>query len=204
MARASKQQMALNRHAIVATSSRLFRAQGLNGVSVNDLMAAVGLTHGGFYGHFASKDQLAAIACRQALDDSRARWQSACRQPDQDNLGNLAAFYLSAAHRDNIDDGCAITALASDVARESEDKPVRAVYIDGVKSMLARLESFSNNDNQPEERQQALARLALLVGSLTLARATAGDPLSDAFLAAARQSLLKEQAKPGDTPRHQE
>ncbi|WP_145557107.1 TetR/AcrR family transcriptional regulator [Yersinia canariae] len=193
MARVSKQQMALNREAIVQTSSQLFRARGLNGVSVNDLMAAVGLTHGGFYGHFTSKDELAAIASRQALDDSNTRWQEVSRQPEQYNLRTLVELYLSPTHRDHVEDGCAITALASDVAREDNEKPVCEVYLSGVKSMLERLESVSDIEDPEQRKQHVLAQLAMLSGALTLARATAGDKLSDEFLAAAKKSLLGEE-----------
>ncbi|QHB33128.1 TetR/AcrR family transcriptional regulator [Yersinia canariae] len=193
MARVSKQQMALNREAIVQTSSQLFRARGLNGVSVNDLMAAVGLTHGGFYGHFTSKDELAAIASRQALNDSNTRWQEVSRQPEQYNLRTLVELYLSPTHRDHVEDGCAITALASDVAREDNEKPVCEVYLSGVKSMLERLESVSDIEDPEQRKQHVLAQLAMLSGALTLARATAGDKLSDEFLAAAKKSLLGEE-----------
>lgn len=190
MARVSKQQMALNREAIIETSSQLFRARGLNGVSVNDLMAAVGLTHGGFYGHFASKDELAAIASRKALDDASTRWQEISSQPDQNNLRTLVEFYLSPTHRDHAENGCTITALASDVARENDENPVCEVYLSGVKSLLARVESISEIDDPEQRRQHALAQLAMLSGALTLARATAGDKLSDEFLDAAQKALL--------------
>ena len=194
MARVSKQQMALNREAIVETSSQLFRARGLNGVSVNDLMAAVGLTHGGFYGHFASKDELAAIASRKALDDSSARWQEISSQPDQNNLRTLVELYLSPIHRDHAENGCAITALASDVARENDDSPVCEAYLSGVKSMLARVESVSNIEDAEQRRQHALAQFAMLSGALMLARATTGDKLSDEFLDAAKKALLREES----------
>ncbi|WP_242365083.1 TetR/AcrR family transcriptional regulator [Yersinia enterocolitica] len=194
MARVSKQQMALNREAIVETSSQLFRARGLNGVSVNDLMAAVGLTHGGFYGHFTSKDELAAIASRKALDESSTCWQEISSEPDQNNLRTLVEFYLSPTHRDHAENGCAITALASDVARENDDNPVCEVYLSGVKSMLARLESVSNIEDPEQRRQHALAQFAMMSGALTLARATAGNKLSDEFLDAAKKALLREES----------
>ncbi|MFV8800587.1 TetR/AcrR family transcriptional regulator [Yersinia sp. LJYL362] len=194
MARVSKQQMALNREAIVETSSQLFRARGLNGVSVNDLMAAVGLTHGGFYGHFASKDELAAIASRKALDDSSTRWQEISSQADQNNLRTLVELYLSPIHRDHAENGCAITALASDVARENDDNPVCKVYLSGVKSMLARVESVSNIEDAEQRRQHALAQFAMLSGALMLARATTGDKLSDEFLDAAKKALLADES----------
>ncbi|CNL39139.1 TetR/AcrR family transcriptional regulator [Yersinia aleksiciae] len=193
MARVSKQQMALNHEAIVQTSSQLFRARGLNGVSVNDLMAAVGLTHGGFYGHFSSKDELAAIASRKAIDDSRVRWEEISSQPDRHNLRTLVELYLSPEHRDRMEDGCTITALASDVARENSENPVCEVYLCGVKSMLERLESLSDIADDEQRRQHALAQFAMLSGALTLARATAGDKISDEFLAAAKKALLGEE-----------
>ncbi|WP_145488086.1 TetR/AcrR family transcriptional regulator [Yersinia aleksiciae] len=193
MARVSKQQMALNHEAIVQTSSQLFRARGLNGVSVNDLMAAVGLTHGGFYGHFSSKDELAAIASRKAIDDSRVRWEEISSQPDRHNLRTLVELYLSPEHRDRMEDGCTITALASDVARENSENPVCEVYLCGVRSMLERLESLSDIADDEQRRQHALAQFAMLSGALALARATAGDKISDEFLAAAKKALLGEE-----------
>ncbi|RRO05485.1 TetR/AcrR family transcriptional regulator [Pectobacterium aquaticum] len=190
MARVSKQQMERNREEIIQVSSQLFRERGLNGVSVNDLMAAAGLTHGGFYGHFASKDELAAIASRKALEDSRSRWQEITQHAGQHDLQTMVEHYLSPAHRDGAKDGCALTALASDIARESEDKPIREVYLSGVRAMLDRLESLSTIKDKDQRRLHALAQFALLSGALTLARATAGDPLSDDFLIAAKKALL--------------
>ncbi|MBQ4769275.1 TetR family transcriptional regulator [Pectobacterium versatile] len=192
MARVSKQQMERNREEIIQVSSQLFRERGLNGVSVNDLMAAAGLTHGGFYGHFASKDELAAIASRKAFEDSGVRWQEISQRSDQHDLRTIVELYLSPAHRDGVKDGCAITALASDIARESEDKPVREVYLSGVRAMLDRLESLSTIEDKEQRRLHTLAQFALLSGALTLARATAGDPLSDDFLIAAKKALLGE------------
>lgn len=192
MARVSKKQMERNREEIIQVSSQLFRERGLNGVSVNDLMAAAGLTHGGFYGHFASKDELAAIASRKAMDDSSAHWQEICHQPDHHDLRTLVEYYLSPEHRDGVKDGCTITALACDIAREDENKPVREVYLCGVKAMLERLASVSEITDDEERRAHALVQCALLSGALTLARATAGDPLSDEFLLAAKKALLGE------------
>lgn len=190
MARVSKQQMERNREEIIHVSSQLFRERGLNGVSVNDLMAAAGLTHGGFYGHFASKDELVAIASRKTFEDVNIQWHAISQQPGKNNLHTLVESYLSVSHRDDVKDGCAITALASDVARESEEKPVREVYLNGVKAMLDRLESLADTQDDEQRRQQALTQTVLLVGALMLARATAGDPLSDEFLAAAKKTLL--------------
>ncbi|MUZ66470.1 TetR family transcriptional regulator, partial [Agrobacterium vitis] len=75
MPRVSREQTKLNRHAIEEASSRLFRERGIDAVSVADLMGAAGLTTGGFYGHFASKDELAGVACNIAFDDAARRWR---------------------------------------------------------------------------------------------------------------------------------
>ncbi|MGM3173069.1 TetR/AcrR family transcriptional regulator [Dickeya lacustris] len=192
MARVSKQQMERNREEIIHVSSQLFRERGLNGVSVNDLMAAAGLTHGGFYGHFASKDELVAIASRKTFEDVNTQWQAISQQPGKNTLSTLLDVYLSARHRDDVKDGCAITALAGDVARESAEKPIREVYLNGVKDMLNRLESLSDKHDDEQRQQQVLTQTALLVGALMLSRATAGDPLSDAFIIAAKTALLNE------------
>jgi TetR/AcrR family transcriptional repressor of nem operon len=188
MARVSKQQMERNREAIELVSSQLFRERGLNGVSVNDLMAAVGLTHGGFYGHFASKDDLAAVAGRRAVEESTLRWENT---PGEHSLQALVDGYLDVKHRDCPAEGCVVAALASDVAREGPDKPVHQAYLGGVRAMLARLEALAPQ----QDRQQALAQMAMLVGALTLARATRGDALSEQFLNAAHQALLQPQAE---------
>lgn len=195
MARVSKQQMERNREAIERVSSQLFRERGLNGVSVNDLMAAVGLTHGGFYGHFASKDELAAVASRRAAEESDQRWEAQSGQPGKHTLQTLVDNYLDVKHRDCPAEGCMVTALASDVAREGADKPVHQAYLSGAKSMLARLESLSPSEDEQQRHQQALVQMAMLVGAVTLARATRGDELSEQFLDAARQALLPKGAE---------
>lgn len=153
-------------------------------------MASAGLTHGGFYGHFSSKDELVAIASRKALDDSASRWQEIRHQSHHDDFRTLVEAYLSQIHRDAAKDGCAITALASDVAREEEDKPVREVYLSGVRAMLERLESVSDRQDAEQSRQHALVQFSPLLGALTLARATAGGALSDEFLMAAKKALV--------------
>ncbi|MDT3251848.1 TetR/AcrR family transcriptional regulator [Serratia sp. root2] len=195
MARVSKQQMERNREAIERVSSQLFRERGLNGVSVNDLMAAVGLTHGGFYGHFASKDELAAVASRRAAEESGQRWETLSGQPGKHTLQTLVDNYLDVKHRDCPAEGCMVTALAGDVAREGADKPVHQAYLSGAKAMLARLESLSPSEDEQQRHQQALVQMAMLVGALTLARATRGDELSEQFLDAARQALLPKGAE---------
>ena len=193
MARVSKQQMEKNREEIIRVSSQLFRERGLDSVSVNDLMNAAGLTHGGFYGHFASKDELVAVACGHAFAQSGEQWQ----QADKQDLRQLAEQYLTPRHRDNPAEGCPIAALLGDVAREPQVSPISVAYIEGVKQMLSRIDAASGQDSHPERPgDQALVHLALIAGALLLSRATKGDPLSGRFLEAAKQQLLADSSQP--------
>ena len=193
MARASREQAEKHREAIEQASSRLFRERGLNGVSVAELMAGAGLTHGGFYGHFSSKDALAAQASKRAFEESARRWTRRIERAEGDKRAmraNLVEPYLTKAHCASPGDGCAAVALASDIAREPADKPVRQVYIDGFRQMVEDWMKTVDHEDPAERRKLALAQLATLVGAMTLARATEGDALSEDILAAAREMLL--------------
>lgn len=191
MPRVSREQTDENRRLIEAASARLFKERGLNGVSVTDIMASAGLTHGGFYGHFESKDELAAVACERAFGESALRWRALVKEDagEQAFVDALAKHYLSAKQRDEPGGGCPAVGLATDVAREDTTKPVRGVYVQGLKSMLGRLASFAGPRPSKRARQRAIARLSMLVGAATLARAVRGDPLSDEILTAVRDYL---------------
>lgn len=191
MPRVSRAQTDSNRAAIEATSARLFREQGIKNVSVADLMAAVGLTHGGFYGHFASKDALAAVACTHAFTQAHERWTErvASQSSPDAALQHLFQAYLRPESRDIAGTGCPLPALAADVAREPADKPVRAAYLTGLNDLLSVLLPLQGTGDATTDRSQALAQLSTLVGALLLSRATQGDALSDELLAAARAHL---------------
>ncbi len=188
MGRVSKEQMERNRANIIKTSAELFREHGLDGVSVNDIMAAVGLTHGGFYGQFSSKDELEALACQQAFDDVSTSFSSS----GITTFDAFVDYYLSSAHRDSAGKGCAVTALASDVLRKPPEKAVREVYRDGVRKMASQLAAIQGGAQVDTPSDLHLAQLAMLTGALILARATEGDGLSERFLAATKKCLLEE------------
>jgi TetR/AcrR family transcriptional repressor of nem operon len=192
MPRVSREQSERNRQAIEEVSARLFREHGFRGVSVEHLMAAAGLTHGGFYGHFDSKDELTAIACSKAFDQSQQSWS---RRIDEavdrrSAYAQIVSQYLSTRQRDESAKGCPLASFAVDVAREAEDKPVRRAFLEGVKGLADTLTGLLGKRRARSAREQALAHLATLVGALALARATRGDPISDEFLQSARQELL--------------
>lgn len=192
MPRVSRAQAAQNRELIEATSSRLMREQGIHGVSVADLMQAAGLTHGGFYGHFESKDALAAEVCDKAFAESLERWQTRVARAGSATAGRdaIVAAYLRSAHRDQPGSGCPTVALAVDVAREPADKPVHAAYVAGIQAQIEALSALAPGLDPDADRREALLLLATLVGAQALARATRGDGISEEFLAAARTALL--------------
>lgn len=193
MPRASKQQSQDHRLAITDASARLMRERGVHGVSVAELMAAVGLTHGGFYGHFESKEALTGEACTYAFAASVQRWQqSIAAQPDRESaLLALAESYLSTRSRDRPGISCPATALACDVAREPPGTPLRCAFAAGTGQLIEALVSLQKGEDPAADRREAMAQLATLVGAVILARATAGDALSDELLAAARISLAR-------------
>lgn len=191
MPRVSREQADLNRAAIEHAASMLFREKGINGVSVADLMSAAGLTHGGFYGHFSSKDELAASACAHAFGQSLQRWERrVAGRCDEDARTALIDAYLSRKQLRDIGNACAALTLASDVAREPADKPVHDAYQAGVAGLLEVLTAVSPADKPQERRKQALVQLSTMVGAMSLARAVQDEALADELIAAAREHLL--------------
>jgi TetR/AcrR family transcriptional repressor of nem operon len=192
MPRVSRAQAQSHREAITDASSRLFRERGLKAVSVADLMGAAGLTHGGFYGHFESKDALAAAAAAHAFGQSAEKWRRrAARAADAGAArASLVEAYLEPRSVRNVGEGCPTVALAGDVARESAAAPVRAAYVEGLESLLAILARVEQAGDAAADRRAALADYAAMVGGLLLARATAGTPLSAELLDAMRERLL--------------
>ncbi|WP_395607139.1 TetR/AcrR family transcriptional regulator [Pseudomonas sp. B22129] len=198
MPRVSRKQAELNREIIVEAATHLFRERGLHGISLSDVMGAAGLTHGGFYGHFASKEALATEACQKAFEQSNLGWQekinsSADKQSARDAI---LRPYFSATHRDNPGDGCPISAFTPDMCHEPADTALQHAFIEGVKHSLAIFAQLQDDD-----RQSLLAKYAMMIGALTLARATRGNALSDEFLTAAQNTLLpeKKSAAPVDS-----
>lgn len=188
MPRVSRQQTELNRERILESAARLFREQGFRTPSVADLMQAAGLTHGGFYGHFDSKDDLAVQACEHAFAQSHKRWQER-REHDGDPATarrTIVQAYLSAAHRDNPGDSCPVSALVGEMAHAQSHSPLQQQYVNGLEQLLALMTTTDAGIEPAAARREALTQYALLVGALSLARATRGTALSDELLEAAR------------------
>jgi len=191
MPRVSRQQTERNREIILQVATRLFRERGLKGLSVAEVMSAAGLTHGGFYGHFESKEALAAQACRQAFAQSVQRWAERIA-PTRDRKGARQALvenYLADSNRDLPGEGCPTVGFSGDVCREPADSPLRLAYREGVGALLDDYEGVMEQPQADERRKAALIEFTLMVGAITLARATEGDPLSDEILQATRDYL---------------
>lgn len=186
--RVSHEKAAENRERIVDTASRLFRQKGFDGVGVDAIMNGAGLTHGGFYGHFRSKDDLAAEAVTRALE------RSVERQSRFTDLGDLVSDYLSERHRADRANGCIIAALGADMARQG--RGVRRGLTAHLRARLARLADLLRGGTAASRRKRAIATLAGTVGALMLARAVDDPALSNEILAAARDAFGK--ARPAD------
>lgn len=182
MGRVPQQQAEENRRRVVETAARLFREKGTH-LSVADLMKASGLTHGGFYKQFASKDALIDEATTHAFAElaqlHAAGLERHAGQRDEARQA-LIDNYLSVEHRDNPADGCPAAALAADMAREPADSEARRVYVEGVGDFAKAL---------ADEEHDGLVRLSTMIGALVLSRATKGSSLSEEVLVAAREEL---------------
>jgi len=186
--RVSREKAAENRDRIIEAAGALFRERGFGGISVADIMQAADLTHGGFYGHFASKDDLVAQACRQAMAVAIASWEkTASREPD-DAFTALLTRYLSPRHRDDPARGCVFAALGADAARSGP--LVHDAFADGLEPLIALLAESAPGKSKAARRRKAVAAMAGLVGALLLARAIGKRELSDEILEATRRQLL--------------
>ncbi|MDB5562128.1 MAG: putative transcriptional regulator, TetR family [Hyphomicrobiales bacterium] len=191
--RSSRQDTERHREAIIDAAARLVREKGFDAVSIPLLMAEIGMTHGGFYRHFASKEALAPLALARAFQDGvgLADTASANNPDDPDGaLTELVATYLSTDHRDNPGAGCSSSALAGDMARQDADNPLRKAYESGVSDMVDAIEKLSG-PKSPQSHEKALLTLSTMIGALLLSRATRGSTISDEFLAAARDGIIE-------------
>lgn len=186
--RVSRAQAAANHQRIIDAAATLFRAKGFGGIGIADVMSAADLTHGGFYGHFASKDDLVAQASRQAMARAAANWASVVAGAANEPYAALLRHYLSPRHRDDPGRGCIFAALGNDAARSG--KSVREAFAEGLHGLIDILVGVVPGRAKTVRQRRALAAMATLVGALVLARAVRETPLSDEILEAARQELL--------------
>lgn len=178
----SQAEKARSRERILAEASRQIREGGLESVSVGALMKRVGLTHGGFYGHFESRDVLIAEALERALSEGEAK-TGAGRAGGRAPFADLVQGYLSRSHREARDSGCAVAALVCDAARA--DAAPRGVMSEHVETFFDSVAQSLGGDEEA-----ALVAVSAMVGALALSRVTADPERSDAILKAVRDHLV--------------
>lgn len=178
--RITKEQKQENHDRIVAIASEMFRERGYDGVGVAELMERAGLTHGGFYNHFRSKEDLIAKATMRSFGETGERYA------DLDAL-TLIDLYVSRAHRDHRATGCPAAALSCEAARQTDE--TRAVFGAGIEALLGGLQQdlARNGVSGPGARAQAISVLAQAVGAVILSRACPDtSTLADEILEACR------------------
>jgi TetR/AcrR family transcriptional repressor of nem operon len=193
----SKSQKARTHKRIVAIASKRFREKGLGGLGIAELMKDAGLTVGGFYKHFESRDQLVAEAVGSAFGDWQRRVEAAAASGGPSvSVSDLIDDYLSEAHRKNPGTGCGFSALAPEIARS--DKRTRALTSEQVRKDIELLAGLLPGMNKRSARSNAILTFSAVVGAMALARAVSDESLSREIMKTVAK-LLKNSA-----PQHQD
>jgi TetR/AcrR family transcriptional regulator, transcriptional repressor for nem operon len=180
----------LETHArIVKKASVRLREKGAHGIGVADLMKEAGLTHGGFYAHFDSREALVVEAFAYAMDRSTDRWRKLAEQTlPEKRLSAIVDGYLTPAHRDDPGRGCPVPALSAEIARESPK--TRKAFAAKLEEMIDAIAEQIPDSSPKAARKQAIASLATMMGTMILARVAGSGEFSDEILAAGRDAVL--------------
>lgn len=186
--RVSRAQAEENRERVIDVASRLFREHGFDGIGLKDLMKGAGLTQGGFYKQFDSKDDLAALASRRAMESATRRWSDAVAN-GADPLEAVISFYLSNDHRGEKAEGCPLVALGADAARQTAE--VRRPFEDGIRAHFEVLDELMGDSKCDAPSIKAMSILSLMVGAVTLSRIIEDESLSQGVLDAAAEDVRR-------------
>lgn len=188
--RKSRQDAAETRQRIVEAASAEFRLNGIAGTGLTDLMAAAGLTHGGFYKHFESKDQVVEESVTLAVESMmEAMKHTVSASPGKRGFHAAIAAYLSMDHLDDASDGCPFVALGSEVARSSDD--VRKATTAGFRKVVDLFASQLDGMSRAAARKEALLMLSTMIGAMTMARIVTDPDLAASILREANKSLTR-------------
>jgi TetR/AcrR family transcriptional repressor of nem operon len=188
--RYSKDHKAETHERIVKKASVRLRERGAAGLGVAELMKEAGLTHGGFYAHFASRDALISEAFVHAMEQAAKHWRKRADQaPEGEGLAAVVNGYLTAAHRDDIGNGCALPALGAEVSRASPK--VRKAVAAKLEKMIEVIAGEISGLGEKDARREAIGALATMMGALLLARMAGTGDLSDEILEAGRCAAQK-------------
>ena len=180
----SREQVAANRQKILESAARLFKARGFDAVTVADVMQAAGLTHGGFYGYFKSKDDLIAHTLAQIF----------AADPAELDLARYAESYLSMRHCQNVADGCPVAALGCETSRQTAE--ARAAMTTGLRQHLERLSAGARGRTTADKRRAAIGSWAAMVGAMIMARYSDDPKLSEELLAQTRAWIVDPKRNP--------
>ena len=184
---------------ILAAAESLFHKHGFEGASVERVMRAAGLTVGGFYAHFSSKESLLVEALRNFMQQRRVRWVAGLEElRGQEWLSHFVRRYLNRQRRDDPDNSCLMPSLLSDITRASPE--VQALFAEEMDALARKAQEHLNDEAGVTARQKAVATIALCFGAMTMAKATASQPFSDEVLEAARALLLAHGETPPPSP----
>ncbi|WP_049734351.1 TetR/AcrR family transcriptional regulator [Rhizobium ecuadorense] len=186
--RVSRAQAEANRETVINVASRLFREHGFDGIGLKDLMKGAGLTQGGFYKQFESKDDLVALASGRAMESAIRRW-SRVAAGSADPLEAVVGMYLSTGHQGEKGDGCPLAALGSDAARQSAE--VRAPFQNGIEAHLQVLDELIPASDGAKPYDKAMVVLSLMVGAVTISRIMTDQGMSERLLEAATDAVKR-------------
>jgi TetR/AcrR family transcriptional regulator, transcriptional repressor for nem operon len=191
--RYSKEHKAETHERIVKQASVRLRERGAHGIGVADLMKEVGLTHGGFYAHFDSREALVIEAFGYAMDRGNERWRKIAEEtPPEKRLAALVDSYLTTTHRDDPGRGCAVPSLGAEIARESPK--TRKAFAAKLERMIDMIADQILDVPPKAARKQAMATLATMMGTVVMSRIAGNGDFSDEILAAGREAVLSRAA----------
>lgn len=187
--RKSREEASETRKRIVETAAREFREKGVVGAGIADIMSAAGLTPGGFYRHFESKDHLVAEACDVASATLYGTLEAFVQgKPPREARREIAERYLSVTHRDNMSIGCPFAALGGDMARA--DSRTRQIATDGFLRLVGLIEAQLGG-TEASKRGKSLAAASAMIGALMMSRVVDNEALSEEILQAARDAMCR-------------
>ena len=180
---------------IVRKASVRLREKGAHGIGVADLMKEAGLTHGGFYAHFDSREALVIEAFNYAMDRAMERWRKVAEQtPPEKRLATVVDLYVTALHRDDPGHGCAVPALGAEIARESAK--TRKAFAIRLEEMIGLMADQILDVPRQNARRQAIATIATMMGTMVMSRIAGTGQISDEILSAGREAVLGPAAAP--------
>jgi TetR/AcrR family transcriptional regulator, transcriptional repressor for nem operon len=191
--RRSREEVERTHARIVERAAVLFRERGIDGIGLADLMQEAGLTHGGFYRHFPSKDELVAAACAHALAESARRMRRRAERDAGDPLAAVVNGFLSENHVADPGRGCAIAALGSDIFRCGDE--TREAFTEGVAELIAVIAALQPRGKLEARRERAMTTLASMLGAVIIARGVTDPALRQSLLEAMRRRLLGSRAQ---------